>query len=103
MATSNEAKKTDRSGTRDEELKASKKAAMDALDKLFEAKEHFAQAAEAAGLDMKDEAIDQLTRGKAKAQELGTEANEYMLEKPMQTLGIAFVSGFILSQILSRK
>lgn len=87
----------------DTELAASKKAAMEALDKLLEARSHFRQAAEAAGLDLKDEAVQHLEQGKLKAKELSLEANEYMVDKPLQTLGIAFVGGFILSQILSRK
>jgi len=95
-------KKQGSEGSR-EELEASKKAAMEALDKLLEAKDHFRQAAEAAGLDLKEEAIDQLAKGKEKAQDLGQEINQYMTEKPLQTLGIAFVGGFILAQILSRK
>lgn len=88
---------------RDLELEASKKSAREALDKLLEAKKHFREAAEAAGLDARDEAVDQLARGRAKVDDFSDEASDYMHEKPLQTLGIAFVGGFILAHLLSRK
>ncbi len=89
--------------TTEKELEASRAAAMEALDKLLEAKSHFRSAAEAAGLDLKDEAIDQLTEGRAKAEELGLQASEYVYEKPLASLAIAFVGGFVISQLLTRK
>ncbi len=87
----------------DTELDASRKAAMDALDKLLEAKSHFRSAAEAAGLDLKDEAIDRLTEGRVKAEELGARASDYVYEKPLTSLAIAFAGGFVLSQLLRSK
>lgn len=86
-----------------DELAASKEAAMDALDKLLEARDHFRHAAESAGLDLKDEAIQQLEMGKAKVNELSAEASTYMVNKPLQTLGLAFLGGFIVAQFMSRK
>ncbi len=88
---------------REEELAASKEAAREALDKLLEAKEHFRQAAEKAGLDVKEEAVEQLAKGRAKVDELSDEASLYMNDKPLQTLGIAVLGGFVLSHLLSRK
>jgi len=88
---------------RDEELEASKQAAREALDKLMEAKAHFQEAAGAAGLDVKDEAVEQLAKGREKVDEFGDEVSSYMDEKPLQTLGIAFVGGFILAHLLSRE
>ena len=93
---------TQKSAT-DKELEATRKAAMDALDKLLEAKNHFRSAAEAAGLDMKDEAIDRLTEGRVKAEELGAQASDYVYEKPLTSLAIAFAGGFVLSQLLKSK
>lgn len=87
---------------KNDELDASKKAAMEALDNLIEARGHFRQAAEAAGLDLRDEALQRLAQGKAKAGEWEEEASEYLHEKPLQTLGLAFLGGFILSKLLSR-
>jgi ElaB/YqjD/DUF883 family membrane-anchored ribosome-binding protein len=87
----------------DTELDASRKAALEAFDKLLEARKHFTMAAEAAGLDLKDEAVEQLARGRVKAQELGEVANEYMRDKPLHTLGIAFLAGYVLAQMSSRK
>ena len=89
--------------TTEKELEASRAAAMEALDKLLEAKNHFRSAAEAAGLDLKDEAIDQLTEGRNKAEELSIQATEYVYEKPLSSLAIAFVGGFVISQLLTRK
>lgn len=84
------------------ELDASKLAAREALEKLLEAKDHFRSAAEAAGLDLKEEAIDQMIRGRDKAEELTATATEFAREKPMQALAVAFVGGYILSQFFRK-
>lgn len=89
--------------TKEEELAASKEAVTSAYDKLLEAKEHFRLAAEAAGVDMKEEAVEQLHKGRAKTEELGEQASVFVREKPLATLGIAFISGYVLSQLFSRK
>jgi hypothetical protein len=49
---------TNTSTKREDELAASKEAVLSAYDKLLEAKEHFKLAAEAAGVDIKDEATE---------------------------------------------
>lgn len=84
------------------ELEASKMAAREALDKLLEAKEHFRHAAEIAGLDVKAEALDQLVKGKDKADDLSRSAIEYAREKPAQALAIAFVGGYVMSKLFFR-
>ncbi|MFT6927978.1 MAG: ElaB/YqjD/DUF883 family membrane-anchored ribosome-binding protein [Psychromonas sp.] len=89
--------------TKEEELAASKEAVSSAYDKLIEAKEHFRLAAEAAGVDMKEEATEQLQKGRAKTEELGEQASVFVREKPLATLSIAFISGYVLSQLFSRK
>ncbi len=94
---------TNTSTKREEELAASKEAVLSAYDKLLEAKEHFKLAAEAAGVDIKDEATEQFLKGRAKTEELGEQAAVYVREKPLATLGIAFITGFVLSQLFSRK
>lgn len=85
------------------ELAASKAAVGEAYEKLLEAREHFKAAAQAAGLDVKQDALEQLLKGKEKAEVLGEQATTYMREKPLATLGIAFAAGFVLAQLLSRK
>ncbi|MGC1507924.1 hypothetical protein FT643_07315 [Ketobacter sp. MCCC 1A13808] len=85
------------------ELAASKESVMDAYDKLMEASSHFRKAAEAAGIDLKQDAVDNLAKGREKAGELGKQADTLMKEKPLATLSVAFVFGFILSQFFSRK
>ena len=87
---------------RSAELEASREAVMAALDKLLEAKDHFRKAAEAAGLDLKHEAVDQLDKGKEKAKELGDQASHYVHAKPLETLGIAFLAGLVFAQILRK-
>tara|TARA_R110002167_G_scaffold1749_1_gene8410 strand:- start:158 stop:448 length:291 start_codon:yes stop_codon:yes gene_type:complete len=89
--------------TREDELAASKEAVLSAYDKLLEAKEHFRLAAEAAGVDIKHEATEQLLKGRAKTEELGEQASIFIREKPLATLSIAFITGFIISQIFARK
>lgn len=87
---------------RSEELEASREAAMAALDKLLEAKNHFRKAAEAAGMDIKHEAFDQLDKGKEKAKALGEQASDYVIMKPLETLGIAFLAGLVFAHILRK-
>jgi ElaB/YqjD/DUF883 family membrane-anchored ribosome-binding protein len=94
---------TDKNKTKEEELAASKAAVTNAYDKLLEAKEHFRLAADAAGVDMKQEAVEQLQKGKAKTEELGEQASVFVREKPLATLSIAFIAGYVLSQLFSRK
>jgi ElaB/YqjD/DUF883 family membrane-anchored ribosome-binding protein len=88
---------------REAELSASKEAVMDAYDKLQEAKSHFRLAAEAAGLELKEEATDQLRQGRKKVEDLSEQASGYMKEQPLATLIFAFIAGFILAHIFSRK
>lgn len=102
MATANTATTTTTS-SKEKELAASKAAVSDAYDKLMEAKGHFKLAAEAAGVDLKHDATEQMLKGREKAEMLGAQASTYMREKPLATLGIAFAAGFVVSQIFSRR
>lgn len=95
----NEAKNT----PLNKELDASKQAAIEALEKLLEAKDHFRTAAESAGLELKEEALNRLTEGKHKAAELGEQASDYIHERPLSSLALAFVGGLLLAQFLSKK
>jgi ElaB/YqjD/DUF883 family membrane-anchored ribosome-binding protein len=85
------------------ERDAGKEAVMAAYSNLMEAKDHFKRAAEAAGLDLKHEASDHYSKGKAKASELSSQATGYIHEKPLASLGIAFAAGFLISQLYSKK
>lgn len=97
-------KKTETKSTvKADELAASKEAALDAYEKLLEAKQHLKLAAESAGVDMKDEAIEQLLKGRAKTEELADQTSVFIREKPLASLGIAFVGGLIISRLFSRK
>lgn len=85
------------------EIESGKEAVSAAYSKLMEAKEHFRHAAEAAGMNWKQDAEAQLGKGKTKAAELCDHANSYLHDKPLATLGIAFAAGFLVAQLTSRK
>ncbi|MEQ9462046.1 MAG: hypothetical protein RJQ10_00165 [Haliea sp.] len=85
-----------------QELESGKEAALAAYHSLLEAQAHFRQAAEAAGLDLKSDAVAQLLKGKDKADELGQDLEKYVHEKPLATLGLAFVAALLMARLLSR-
>lgn len=85
------------------EMDSGKEAALAAYNNLLEAQGHFRQAAEAAGLDLKEDAMAQLVKGKDKADALGQDVERFVHEKPVATLGLAFVAGLLAAQLLSRK
>ncbi|MBU2098326.1 MAG: hypothetical protein KKD00_06165 [Gammaproteobacteria bacterium] len=87
----------------DLEFEASKASALEALEKLLEARRHFQNAATAAGVDIKHEAVEQLMAGKSKAEEFAQEVSEFAREKPGTTVALAFLGGFVIAQLLSRK
>lgn len=90
-----------KSGESGREIDAGKDAVMSAYNKLMEAKAHFLHAAEVSGVELKGGAYGQLNKGKAKAQEISTQATSFIHEKPMAALGIAFAAGFIVSKLCS--
>ena len=84
------------------DLKAGKDAVTEAYEKLMEAKAHFRQAAEAAGLDLKDEAMDKVQKGREDLEALGSQVASSTKENPLAAIGIAFLVGFIFSKLMSR-
>ncbi|MBM69106.1 MAG: hypothetical protein CME43_06470 [Haliea sp.] len=85
-----------------QEIDSGKEAALAAYQNLLEAQEHFRQAARSAGMDLKEDAMQQLLKGKHKADELEREMERYVHEKPLATIGIAFFAGLVVSRLLSR-
>jgi len=85
------------------EMDASRDAMNQAYEELKQAKQHFQRAAEAAGLEAKEEAIGQWLKGKRKADAMGSEVENYVNEKPFSSLGIAFVVGLLVSQLFSNR
>ncbi|MFN2327549.1 MAG: hypothetical protein ABR612_01395 [Chromatocurvus sp.] len=85
------------------EMDAGRESVLAAYNDMLEAQGHFRSAAEAAGLDLKNDAMDQLLKGRDKADALGEEVQRYVHEKPVATLGLAFFAGLLVSQLLSRK
>ena len=62
------AEKTPQSApTKQSELAASKVAVGEAYEKLLEARDHFASAAQAAGLEVRHDALEHLLKGREKA------------------------------------
>lgn len=90
-----------------EELDATREAARAALENLLQAKEHFKKAAEAAGLDAKHEAQEKLHRGRDKAEQVGDQLSDAIIscvsDKPLTTLGVAFLGGFLIAQLMGRR
>jgi ElaB/YqjD/DUF883 family membrane-anchored ribosome-binding protein len=91
------------SPAKDKELDAGKESLLAAYRNLLDAQAHFQEAAEAAGQDLQQEALAHLLKGKSRTDELSQELQRYLREKPLATLGLAFVTGLIVSQLLSRK
>jgi len=91
------------SPTKEKELDAGRESLLAAYGNLLDAQAHFREAAEAAGQDLQHDALEQLLKGKSKTDELSQQIQRYVQEKPITTLGLAFVTGLIVSQLLSRK
>ena len=64
------------------DLKAGKDAVTEAYEKLMEAKAHFRHAAEAAGLDLKDEAMEKVKKGREDIEALGSQVASSTRENP---------------------
>jgi len=86
----------------DAELDATKKEAREALEKLLEAREHFKDAAKAAGIDAQEEASELFEQGRVGAEQIGLDAMQFVYEKPWHALGIAVIGGFVVSRLMSK-
>lgn len=93
---------TAKNSSMDAELDATKKAAREALEKLLEARDHFTEAAKAAGIDAQDEVADLYEQGRAGAEQVGLDVMQFVYEKPWHALGIAVIGGFIISRCISK-
>jgi len=85
------------------ELDSGRESVLSAYNELLEAKRHFRNAAEAAGMDLKDEVLEQLLEGREKAADIGRQSQDLVNDRPLASLGIAFGIGVLVSQLLSRK
>ena len=92
----------EKTGDKREEMDAGKEAVLAAYSDLMEAQAHFRKAAEAAGMDLKNDAVEQLLKGRDKADALGKDVQRYVHEKPATSLGLAFLAGMLISRLLSR-
>ncbi|MFA5630951.1 MAG: hypothetical protein WC997_05535 [Porticoccaceae bacterium] len=88
---------------REEEVDAGKDAVLAAYKNLLEATDHFKAAAKAAGLDLKQEAGDRFQKGRAKAEDLGRDAGDYVRDKPLAALGAAFFAGFFFAHLFGKR
>jgi uncharacterized protein YjgD (DUF1641 family) len=85
------------------DISASKIEAREAFEKLLEAKAHFREAARSAGLELKEEALDELIKGSEKAEDIAKSISEYAREKPINALAFAFIGGYLLSQVFFKR
>ncbi|MEZ5567058.1 MAG: DUF883 C-terminal domain-containing protein [Halioglobus sp.] len=88
---------------REDEVRAGKDAVGEAYERLMEAKAHFQKAAESAGSDLTADAMLRADRGVAKLEEAKESLASNVRENPVRALGIAVVTGFLLSALFSRK
>lgn len=94
----------------DESLSRGTDAAMSALYRFLDAKNHLVNSAESAGMQMKHEARDRLLRsrrklhrGRQNLEHLGHEAVHHTKRKPLAVAGIAIIGGLILYRVLGRR
>jgi lipid A disaccharide synthetase len=90
-------------GSRESEIDSGKEALLEAYQKMIEARNHFKHAAESAGLDLKNESIEKLLAGKEKVENLNDKVVDLMNRKPLATMGVAFVVGWLFSRSFSGK
>ncbi|MAT91469.1 MAG: hypothetical protein CME59_02600 [Halioglobus sp.] len=92
----------DGSGQRRDEMDAARESVSAALDKLVEARDHFRQAVEAAGLDIADEAEARVDAGRRQLGELDDRLQRAVQDQPLRSLGFAALAGFVLARLVSR-
>ena len=88
---------------RTEELEAGKDAVAQAYKQLMEAKAHFSKAAESAGIEFKDDALEKLHKGEKSIEALGSQVAISAKNNPLATLGVAVAVGFLLSKVITRR
>lgn len=86
-----------------DDLDAGKDAVAEAYAKLMEAKAHFRKAAEAAGVEFKDEALERVHKGGENLEAVGAQIASSTQKNPLAALGIAFVVGILFSKVISHK
>lgn len=85
-----------------QEIDVGKEAVAQAYEKLMEAKAHFQKAVEAAGIELKGEALEQVHKGEDSLEALRSQVSDSTRKNPLSALGIAFAVGFLVSKITSR-
>ncbi len=89
-----------------ENLQEAREAAKKAYDNLIDATEKFKFAAMEAGVDVKEVASDKLDEKVESAQDKAfdsyEQAQNYIIDKPFTSAGIAFAAGFVISKLIAR-
>jgi len=84
-------------------INANREAMSDSYRELVAAKDQFRKTAEAAGVEAKEEVIEQWLKGKRKATKAGSQAQQYFEDRPGATLIVVFGLGFLVSRLFSRR
>lgn len=86
-----------------EDLQSAKKSALEAYEHLLDAKEKFKAAAMQAGLDAKEVTSERLEASaenvQVRAIDAVAESQSYIIDKPLTSVGIAFLSGYLLAKL----
>lgn len=95
--------KTSAADEANEDLQAAKKSALEAYEHLLDAKEKFKAAAMQAGLDAKEVTSERLEasaeRVQVKAIDAVAESQSYIIDKPLTSVGVAFLSGYLFAKL----
>lgn len=87
---------------RGEEMDAARESVSAALENLVEARNHFRQAVQAAGLDIAEEAESRVDAGRQQLGKLDDRLQRAVQDEPVKSLGIAVLAGFVLARLVSR-
>lgn len=90
-------------GKKSQEFDSAKLAAVEAYEKLMEAKAHFTKATAAAGVELNDEAIERLHKGEETLEAVGSQLTASVKRNPLTTVGIAFAVGILLAKVTSHR
>lgn len=85
------------------DMKARREAMNDSYRQLVAAKDRFRATAEAAGIDAKEDAVEQWFKGKREANKAASKAYRYLDDRPVPALLLVFGLGFFVTRLISRR
>ncbi|MCP5347979.1 MAG: hypothetical protein R3F41_10215 [Gammaproteobacteria bacterium] len=88
------------------DVMAAKNAAKDAYDNLLDATEKFKSVAMQAGIDARDKTEERIEHSVEKTQDKAVDAyvntQNFVIDRPLTSVGIAFATGYLAARILGR-